>query len=71
MNDSMNWLNHEHLDHELLLQDYQAATEKEDWKGVKRVFEKLVTDIKVHMLMEEKAQEARTAETNEERTVFI
>ncbi len=49
----MNWLNHDHLDHELLLQDCQAAAEQEDWKGVKRVFEQLVTGIKVHMLMEE------------------
>ncbi len=42
----MNWLNHDHLDHELLLQDCQAAAEQEDWKGVKRAFEKLVTGIK-------------------------
>lgn len=53
MNDSSNWLNHDHLGHEQLLQDCQAAAEQEDWKGVKRVFDKLVTGIKVHMLMEE------------------
>lgn len=50
---SLNWLNHDHLDYEVLLQDCQVAAEQEDWRGVKQLFEELVARLKVHMLMEE------------------
>lgn len=48
---SLNWLNHDHLDYEILLQDCQAAAEQEDWKSVKQLFEELVARMKVHMLI--------------------
>jgi hemerythrin-like domain-containing protein len=53
MNNSDNWLVHEHSLYEGLLSQCQDAVEMEDWGTVSRVFNELVTHLKRHMMLEE------------------
>jgi hemerythrin-like domain-containing protein len=53
MSDNADWLHHDHVDHEAILFDCQAAAEQEEWRAVKQIFEELVSRVRVHMAMEE------------------
>lgn len=53
MSESSNWLYHDHRKCEALLSECQEAVEREDWPFAKRLFDELVTHLKLHMLMEE------------------
>jgi iron-sulfur cluster repair protein YtfE (RIC family) len=53
MNDSVDWLNHDHRKYEALLLRCQIAAENEDWEDVEKGFEELAKDLKTHIVMEE------------------
>ena len=53
MNSTDNWLVHEHSLYEDLLSQCQEAVEIENWDGVDRIFNDLVTHLKRHMALEE------------------
>jgi iron-sulfur cluster repair protein YtfE (RIC family) len=53
MNNTDNWLVHEHSLYEDLLSECQDALRIEDWGTVNRVLHELVTHLKRHMALEE------------------
>jgi iron-sulfur cluster repair protein YtfE (RIC family) len=54
MADGTNWLHHDHRRYESVLDDCRVAAEQEDWKRVRRLFDELVSHLKLHMRMEER-----------------
>ncbi len=55
MGEDENWLHHDHVAFEVLLEDCRDAAEAEDWRDVKRLFNELVSNLKLHMRIEEEA----------------
>ena len=53
MNNTDNWLVHEHSLYEDLLTECHDAVENEDWEGVNLIFSQLVMHLKRHIAMEE------------------
>ncbi len=53
MNEDPNWLYHDHLDLEELLDNAAAAAKRQAWDAVERMVAKLVDRLKGHMRIEE------------------
>ena len=53
MNEETNWLYHDHLDLEDLLDDCSAAAKRGDWPGTTRLYGRLLARLKGHMRIEE------------------
>jgi iron-sulfur cluster repair protein YtfE (RIC family) len=53
MNEDSNWLYHDHLDLEDLLNDCRAAAKRREWAVVARLFGQLLSRLKGHMRVEE------------------
>lgn len=53
MSADANWLYHDHLDLEDLLNDSTAAVRRQDWEAAGRLFGRLVERLKGHMRIEE------------------
>jgi len=48
-----NWLYHDHGEYEAMLEACRQAAEREDWKRAARLFDELVSRLRLHMRMEE------------------
>jgi len=53
MNITSNWLVHDHDKYDALLDECEVAAEVGEWKNAKRLFQEFVTDLKLHMQMED------------------
>jgi len=53
MNDTSNWLVHDHHKYDVALDDCEAAADIGEWNNAKRLFEDFVSDLKLHMRMED------------------
>jgi hemerythrin-like domain-containing protein len=52
LSDVVDWLYHDHREHEANLYECQALAEQEDWRGVKRVYDELRRAIERHIAAE-------------------
>ena len=55
MGEDKNWLYHDHVVFEALLDECREAAEAESWRDVKRLFNELVSHLKLHIRIEEEA----------------
>ncbi len=53
MSDTANWLVHDHRKYEAALQACEFAAGAEDWKEAAKILDDLVSDLKLHMRMED------------------
>jgi len=53
MNETTNWLVHDHRKYEAALEECEMAAGAGDWKSAIRLFQGFVEDLKVHMRMED------------------
>lgn len=53
MNETSNWLVHDHRKYDALLSECEMAAEMADWKGAIDLFNKFVAELKLHMQMED------------------
>jgi hemerythrin superfamily protein len=53
MNDTSNWLIHDHRKYDIALDDCEIAAGAGDWKNATRLFYKFTDDLKLHMRMED------------------
>lgn len=53
MNNPSNWLVHDHRKYDAALDDCEGAAEAGEWKNAKRLFQNFVTDLKLHMQLED------------------
>ena len=53
MNSTSNWLLHDHHKYDMTLDECEAAADTGEWKKAKRLFKDFVTDLKLHMRMED------------------
>ena len=50
---SENWLVHDHHEYDAALDDCETAADVGEWDNAKRLFQKFVSDLKLHMQMED------------------
>ena len=50
---SDNWLVHDHHEYDAILDDCEMAADVGEWKKAKDLFQKFVSDLKLHMQMED------------------
>ena len=53
MNNTSNWLVHDHRKYDVALDECEMAADVGEWKNAKRLFHDFVTDLKLHMQMED------------------
>ncbi len=53
MNNTSNWLVHDHRKYDAALDACEIAADVGEWKNAKRLFRDFVTDLKLHMQMED------------------
>ena len=53
MNETSNWLVHDHHKYDVALDECEMAADVGEWKNAKRLFQDFVTDLKLHMQMED------------------
>ena len=53
MNETTNWLVHDHRQYDEALRDCELAAEVSDWKTAVKLFNTFVEDLKLHMRMED------------------
>jgi hemerythrin superfamily protein len=53
MNDTTNWLVHDHLKYDAMLSECEMAAEMASWKDAVRLFNTFTSDLKLHMLLED------------------
>ena len=53
MNDTSNWMVHDHHKYDAALDECETAADVGEWKNAKRLFQDFVTDLKLHMQMED------------------
>jgi len=53
MNEPSNWLVHDHRQYDAALDECEAAADVGEWKNAKRLFNDFVTDLKLHMQIED------------------
>lgn len=53
MNETSNWLVHDHRKYDALLTECEMAADMADWKGAVQLFNEFVSNLKLHMLMED------------------
>ena len=53
MNDTSNWLVHDHHKYDVALDECETAADVGEWKNAKRLFQDFITDLKLHMQMED------------------
>jgi hemerythrin-like domain-containing protein len=53
VNDTSNWLVHDHHKYDVALDECETAADVGEWKNAKRLFQDFVTDLKLHMQMED------------------
>ena len=53
MNKASNWLVHDHRKYDLALEECEMAADVGEWKKARRLFQDFVTDLKIHMQMED------------------
>ncbi len=53
MNDTSNWLVHDHHKYDVALENCETAADVGEWKNAKRLFQDFVSDFKLHMRMED------------------
>jgi len=53
MNESNNWLIHDHHKYDEMLTECEMAAEMADWKDAVRLFKEFTGDLKLHMLLED------------------
>ena len=53
MNNTSNWLVHDHHKYDAALDECEMAADVGEWKNAKRLFLDFVTDLKLHMQMED------------------
>ncbi|MCW8900700.1 MAG: hemerythrin domain-containing protein [Gammaproteobacteria bacterium] len=53
MNNTSNWLVHDHRQYDISLDECEMAADLGEWKNAKRLFENFVMDLKLHMQMED------------------
>lgn len=53
MNDTNNWLVHDHRKYDQMLNECEMAAEMADWKGAIQLFNKFTKDLKSHMQLED------------------
>ncbi len=53
MNNSTDWLIHDHHKYDVMLTECEMAAEMADWKDAVRLFNKFITDLKFHMQLED------------------
>jgi hemerythrin superfamily protein len=70
MNNTTNWLIHDHHKYDSMLNECEMAAEMADWKDAIHLFNEFTTDIKLHMQLEDEVlypifQEKQTDTENE------
>lgn len=53
MNTTSNWLVHDHRKYDAALDECEMAAETGEWKNAKHLFHEFVTDLKLHMQLED------------------
>jgi iron-sulfur cluster repair protein YtfE (RIC family) len=53
VNTTSNWLVHDHRKYDVALDECEIAADVGEWKNAKRLFHDFVTDLKLHMEMED------------------
>lgn len=53
MNETSNWLIHDHRKYDALLTECEMVAEAADWKAALHLFNEFVTDLKLHMQIED------------------
>ena len=53
MNNASNWLVHDHCKYDAALDECETAADVGEWKNAKRLFQNFVSDLKLHMQMED------------------
>lgn len=53
MNETSNWLIHDHRKYDVLLTECEMVAETADWKAAIHLFNDFVTDLKLHMQIED------------------
>ncbi len=53
MNNRSNWLVHDHRKYDAALDECELAADTGEWKNAKRLFNDFVTDLRLHMQMED------------------
>lgn len=53
MNDTNNWLIHDHRKYDEMLTECEMAAEMADWKDAVRLFNEFTNDLKLHMQLED------------------
>lgn len=53
MNNTSNWLVHDHYQYDDMLNSCEAAADTGEWKKAKDLFKKFISDLKLHMQMED------------------
>ncbi len=53
MNDTSNWLLHDHHKYDVALDECETAADVGEWKNARQLFQRFVSDLKLHMRMED------------------
>jgi iron-sulfur cluster repair protein YtfE (RIC family) len=53
MNNSSNWLVHDHQKYDAILDECEMAADAGEWKNAKSLFQNFITELKLHMQMED------------------
>lgn len=53
MNNTSNWLVHDHTKYDAILEECETAADIGEWKKAKELFQKFVFDFRLHMQMED------------------
>ncbi len=66
MNKPSNWLVHDHRKYDVMLEDCEEAADMGEWKNAKHLFHVFVTDLKLHMQLEDEVLYPLFAEENDD-----
>lgn len=67
MNNTSNWLVHDHAKYDAILEECETAADIGEWKKAKELFQKFVFDFRLHMKMEDEVLYPLFSEENGER----
>lgn len=66
MNKPSNWLVHDHRKYDVMLEECEEAADVGEWKNAKHLFHDFVTDLKLHMQLEDEVLYPLFAEENDD-----